>query len=585
MTSTRVQTLEDLNPGSSPAFLNLGRRRWRMTIVAVLLVLFAAQAILSLIGDSATFDETAHVASGFTQLDRGDYRLNLMHPPLAPMICMAPATLLELPNVDYGDLAWRNSVQYKLGFEILSGPAENDLRENPTGLLILCRLPMVGLGVLLGLIVYAWSTELWGTTEAMAALFLYSFSPTMLAHTRLITMDLPACFGFTATLWTLWRFCLRPGWIRSVLFGASLGVALLMKHSMLTLIPIVGFLLIHWVVSGGSAWRTRLTAAAGVLFVAAILSANLIWFTYRYRYAATLDPKVRLDWNLPSMTGTTSTLINLARGQRILPEGYLYGVAFQLVRSSHQVFLNGQVSDEGWWYYLPEAFLLKTTPSLLILTGAVIVAAVRRVKGLTFNGWFLAIPCIYLFFMTASRGVNIGHRYLAPIYPALCIASGLSVRAIGNVRWKGIAVALILAGQPMSALTSFPGYLSYFNVLAGGSEKGWRYLVDSNIDWGQDLPRLKKWMDRNHVALIHLAYFGTADPAAYGIRGPRMQVLDWKTPDRFESPKPGDHVAVSVTLLQGLFVRDDIAGYLRQLRTLHPVGKAGDSIFVFRVVD
>jgi hypothetical protein len=179
--------------------------------------------------------------------------------------------------------------------------------------------------------------------------------------------------------------------------------------------------------------------------------------------------------------------------------------------------------------------------------------------------------------------VNIGHRYLAPVYPILFMAAGLSIRALDTRGWRATAVAGLLTAHGVSSFVSFPGYLSYFNFLAGGSSGGWRYLVDSNVDWGQDLRRLKAWMDRSGVAEVHLAYFGTGDPRAYGIKFRKLQVLDWRVDEEFLKPEQGAYVAVSATLLQGLHVRSDISQYLRMLRLRRqPVARVGDSIFIYR---
>jgi hypothetical protein len=576
-------------PTATPDSWHRARELADRLAVPFLLALFTGLACTSLMGDSATFDETAYVASGITHLECGDYRLNQEVPPLAPMICMAPLHLFGKPKVDYESSAWKESLPYKVGYEILNGPVDDEERRNPRGTLVAGRLPMVALGVMLGLILYAWTKEMWGRREALATLFLYALSPTVLAHTRLITMDLPAALGFLGTLWAFWRFCRRPGWARAAALGIALGLALLMKHSMVTLVPILGILLTLWVADAGRGtgeWKVRLLKGTAALTLAAVVAAHAIWLAYRYQYPASMDPAVSTNWNLPGMKGLLGSLFGLARDHRLLPEAYLYGVVWQFARAAHPVFLNGGMSDTGWWYYFPEAFLLKTTPSVLFL-GALAVGVAVRQRALDMNAWFLLLPCLYLFYMTSARGLNIGHRYLTPIYPPLFMAAGLCVRALDGPRWKAWAVATLFAGHALSSFTTFPRYLSYFNVFAGGAAHGWRYLVDSNIDWGQDLPRLKSWMDGAEVRRVHLAYFGTGDPKAYGIEFEKLQLLDWLPPQKFRLPPKGDYVAVSVTLLQGLHLREGpIRGYLDKVRTCWtPVAKAGDSIFIYRAED
>jgi hypothetical protein len=326
--------------------------------------------------------------------------------------------------------------------------------------------------------------------------------------------------------------------------------------------------------------------ALGLMGSAAIISAHLIWLVYRYRYSASPESGFSLEWDeTKKIDALPMGALRLARDHKLLPEAYLFGVIWQLSRPPHTVFLNGEIGTDGWWYYFPEAILLKSTPSLLVLVGAIGACLLVRRLPLSLNGLFLIIPLLYFLLITCWKAMNLGHRYVAPIYPLLFVIAGLSGRALDGINWKSGALVVLLLGHTMSSLAAYPRYLSYFNSLRGGPDQGWKYLLDSNIDWGQDLSRLKDWMIEKKVPRVHLAYFGTGDPKAYGIPFEKLQCLDWLPTPVFSEPGSGEYVAVSVMLLQGVGVQGrELADYLRRIRQdWAPVGRAGDSILVYRV--
>jgi len=530
--------------------------------VLALLLVFALSALVSLSRESATFDETAHLPAGFTYLDRGDFRLNSEHPPLFKMWAALPLWIGGEVSADYASPAWRGrpvgdgvqrskANEWTFGYRFLSG------RDGPTRLEQGRRM-MVVCGLLLGLIVFLWSREIWGSHGARLSLFLYCLSPTMLAHTRLVNTDLPTALAFTATLWTLSRFCATPQWRRLLALVVTLALSLLVKFSTLLLLPIGGLLLLVWV-----AWpappalraqrlRWAAAAAAGALLVGYVG----IWSAYGFRFSAAADPGYALDWDIVGLrSGTVWKAIRAAIDQRLLPESYLYGLAYFLGGSARRLaFLNGEQSIIGWWHYFPEAFLLKSPPALLIGSVATVAIGLTRHGWRKFEIWMLAGPAAAYWIVSILANLNIGHRHLAPIYPLLHLACGGLWRASVVSRRGRVAIAVLLAGYALSFGFATPRYLSYFNLLAGGSAGGWRYLLDSNIDWGQDLPRLRSYMDREGLSTIHLAYFGTAEPEAYGVRYEKVYRVHDFAPDRPQvRPGPGELVAISVNLLQGLY--------------------------------
>lgn len=541
----------------------------RILIVAALLSLFAAAATNSLVRESATFDETAHLAAGFTYLDRMDFRLNSEHPPLFKGWAALPLWLGGSVEPDYSSQGWTGGDQWLFGYEFLNGPLHDPQRRSPASLLTPARMAMLLPALLLGVIVYLWSREIWGEAGALLSLFLYCLSPTMLAHGRLVTTDLPSALGFTAVLWSMWRFYRSPSVKMAVLCGISLAAALLMKFSALLLFPIMTLLGLMWVLwpgVPGDQRRRRWLWILALVLIAGMLAYGGLWAGYGFRYAA-CEPGHALDWEVVTPTGgAAGETVRIALDNKLLPESYLYGLAYFLGGAQRRVaFLNGEQSLIGWWYYFPQAFLMKSPPALILILCLLTLHALRAGLWRSFNCWYVALPIALYVGVSIAGNLNIGHRHLAPLYPLLFLLCGGIVRLWSGSRTVRTVTILLLVAYALSFATATPRYLSYFNFTAGGPKGGWRYLLDSNIDWGQDLPRLKAWMEASGTPEIHLAYFGTADPAAYGIRYRKTYMAhDYHPELPHQMPRPGDHIAVSVNLLQGLYIDRDEA-FAREL--------------------
>lgn len=548
----------------------------RRLLVAGLLAWFVVAGANSLVRESATFDETAHLAAGATYLETGDFRLNPEHPPLSKVWAAVPLWLLGRAGGNFESAAWighpvapgssrrTGASQWVYGFEWLNGPLDQDARLDPRRRLFPGRLAMLVPGVLLGLIAYAWSSALWGVGGGLLTLFLFALSPTMLAHARLVTTDLPVALGLVLPLWTLWRLCARPGPGRASVFAVSVVPAVLTKFSSLLLAPLAAIVGLACLLRPPAATVRRRTLAswlAAAVLLAAVAAYAGLWAGYGFRFAASADPQYELDWQVVGMSdGPAATLVRGALDRHLLPEAYLYGVAYFLGGAERRVaYLNGRESLVGWWYYFPEAFVLKTPPALMLLLVWTAGLAFGAGRWRSTKAWCVALPVLFYFGVSAASNLNIGHRHLTPVYPLLFVLCGAVARFAAQARWARIVLGVLLLSYTGSFVVATPGYLSYFNFLAGGREGGSRYLLDSNIDWGQDLPRLHQWMERHGVERVHLAYFGTADPRAYGIDyEPLLMVHDFRpSPAPVVRPRSGEHVAVSLNLLHGLYVDQD----------------------------
>jgi hypothetical protein len=522
-------------------------------VVAGLLAVFLICGYVSLRGDSATFDETAHIGAGVSYLETGDFRLNPEHPPLAKVMAAAPLKLLSRGGGDYASAAWTTADEWVFGFELLNGPLGASTRTNPALRLMPARAAMLGLGLLLCLSVYGWTKELFGEVPAVAALGLAVTCPTLMAHARLVTTDVPGALGMVLVAWAFWRWSRRPDRRRAVEMAAALSAALLFKFSTILSIPALLALGIAAVATG----RARVRQAVEALAIAGAVSYLAIWGAYGFRFAAT--PGRSLDW--ASLSTPASTPLAFTRDHKLLPEAYVYGLAYAKAEAVGRTgFLDGEESNTGWYRYFPETFLFKTPLAFLALILWVSFAATRRARLRSFDGWCIAVLPLLLATVAIVSRFNIGHRHLAPVYPFLCVAAAPAGSWLLERNRRAIAVGFLLAGCLVSFVLATPGYLSYVNVLGGGAKHGWRHFVDSNIDWGQDLARLKGWMTKTGTTEVDLAYFGTADPKAYGIEFRKVALfLDYYPDMPVSRPEPGRVLAASVTMLQGVYLNPDRA--------------------------
>ncbi|MCG6928083.1 MAG: glycosyltransferase family 39 protein [Acidobacteria bacterium] len=561
-------------------------------LLACGLAVHAALAVHTLLGNAATFDEGAHLPAGYTHLALGDHRLNPEQPPLVKLLAAAPL-LAVAPKVRTDDLAWRMGRQWEFGRRFLY--VWNDADR----LLLLARLSVLVLTLLLLSALFLRARRLAGPVAGAATLALAVLSPDLLAHGNLVTTDVGLALFVFLTVAAFDRLTERATWGRLLATGLAAGAALATKFSGLVLAPVLVFLgaVAVWgkgplesALSGparavtGAGRRIRLVL--GLLVAIGGLALVVVWASYGFRGALSPDPVVRASLRAPleaAPEGTWQGALVGAADLGLLPEDYARGLLFVMEHSARRpTFLLGRLSDDGFPDYFLVTFLLKTPIPLLILT---LLALVRIPRLPRRTAVFLWAPVAIYIGLTMGRGLQIGHRHLLPILPFLLVAAGEAAASL--VRWRrpvGLAfVAVLGAWYGAGTLANHPHHLAYFNEIGGGPTRGWRLLVDSNLDWGQDLKRLKKWMDAHGVTSLKLSYFGSASPSYYGIRGERLPGYSAPHPPRVTREiHPGDIVAVSATNLQGVYLDPEDRSMMERLRRLTPAGRVGRSILVYR---
>ncbi len=514
--------------------------------VAVLLSLHAWLAISATRQKSPTFDEPFHMLGGYSYQSAGDFRLHPENGVLPQRVAGAALGTLAptLPRDGY-DEAWRTSDIATLGDAFLYGVGNNH-RE----MLVRARRAALLWSVVLGLVVFAWAWTLWGPAGAFFALGMYSISPTMLAHGPLVTSDTSAALFLALATWAWWRHLERPTVGSLLLSALSAGLAAIAKFSAAVLPPVF-IMLAAWKLLASPTWTLhlprprelrgmlpRLSWIAGAIVVHTLVAALMIWAAFDFRFSAVgsdMPPMAQYYrlWSdaLPS-EGLMRSAILALREWQLLPEAYIYGFSFVLrFAESRPAFLNGEFGSSGWWWFFPYAFVVKSTiaelVALVTTVGLSLVAWRKRIRepgtGLSpaAHGMvpIVALAATYLA-VSLSSSLNIGHRHLLPIYPLLFVASGALVLP-SAARWRRWMAAALLAVGALESFTVRPHYLAFFNASVGGPALGWRHLVDSSLDWGQDVPALVDWVaaERRPGEALYYSVFGQRHAEAFGLQG------------------------------------------------------------------
>ena len=544
--------------------------RASVALAAAAVALQAGLAVHAMRGTSATFDEGAHLPAGYTHLVLGDHRLNPEQPPLAKLLAAAPLLAVR-PVMKEDARSWAEARQWEFGRSFLYRWNDADR------LLFLGRLPIVALGSCLVVAVFLEARRRFGAAAAAAALGFAALSPDVLAHGALVTTDLAFALFFFLSVVAFSRVVEEATPRRVVVAGLATGAAFATKFSAPILLPVL--LLLGLL----GPRRRRLPLVLAGVFALTLL---VVWASYGFRPALSPDAGVRAALRAPLETPVAGLLpraIAAAGNVGLVPEDYARGALFVMAHSeARSTFLLGELSDRGFPQYFLVTFLLKTPVPLLLFT-AFALARIGRLDRPA--AAFLWLPVLVYAAFTLTRGLQIGHRHLLPVYPFLFVAAGEAAARLWSWRRPaGLALAAVLGlWYAGGTLRQHPHHLAYFNEIAGGPAKGWRLLVDSNLDWGQDLKRLATWMRENGVARIKLSYFGSADPWYYGIDAEALPGYTSPHAARVTREiRPGDIVAVSATNLQGVYLEPEDRALMARLRALEPMGRVGWSILVYR---
>lgn len=581
--------------------LTVSRRIWTLAAVTALLAVMESTMLLSVHQESQTSDEAYSMLAGYLHLTAGDFSICPGYPPLAKEVSAVPL------------LGFRPSVPPMTAAEAsdFRGGRIFLYANRADRMLFAARAAMTVFPLLLAVLVFLAARELFGLGPAFIALGLVAFEPNILAHGPLVANDVALACCFFAAVYAFRRYVAKPNAWRLAFCGIAAGFTFAAKHSGVILFPILFLLaLLEFLAaaapSQGSAtqtshaynapgtptrnWRRVAWRLMMALLAIAALSVAVLWSSYGFRYSAKPAASA-ISSSLAPVLGalpgrSAASVIALAARARLLPEAYLEGLALFYATNSRPTYLLGRLYAHGVWFYFPTTFVIKSTLGFILLLALVPLACLLGARKGRREALWMLIPAATFLIASMTSNLNIGLRHILPMYPFLAVLAAASAWSLQKKHpaW-GIIIAVLVAFHIASSLRAFPNYLSYSNELWGGTSETYRVLTDSNVDWGQGLPALKRYIASHAATPCWLAYFGTVDPAYYGIPCTLLTVsstVTWGRPLGQIPPIIHGTVFVSATEMSGQAWGPDGLNPYELFQSVHPVDCVAGSILVYK---
>jgi hypothetical protein len=555
-------------------------------LLIAIVLLFALLSFSASRQESVTIDEFRHLSTGVYYWQSGDYSFDRATPPLWKMAMALPAYLAGAKTVQFYPLP-----EISAGWEpwFVATDFMRDNADAYTGYLQSARLVNILAAAACLVILYCRCRRSFGSAAALFGTAFIAFSPTFLAHSHYATTDVIATLTLMSVVFLLIDYRLKPGAGRLASAALIFSLSILCKFTALLVFPLL--LLVPLLVAvdqlkEGPGIRQQLLTVLVSLAKSLLLVIMTVLLTVNifYGFEGTGTALGKMSLESKSLTALGQSSFGVVPIP--LPGAFVKGFDLQKSDSDYSEFpayFMGKWSVEGFRSYYLAAFIMKETVPFLFLLVIALIMLFRK-EGVSQSSADLLllsyVPLTLILVLSYINKLNVGIRYLLPVYPFLCLYLARMYRSLSPWRGALMALSLLFMVHMVSVLRVSPHFTSYFNELFGGAAKGYRYLIDSNIDWGQDLPSLKKFMSEHDIAQVQLAYFGHGLPEFYGIEYEPLTL----------PAKPG-YVAISVSLLQGhpylLTYLDPPqfaeAGQFLAMRNLQPIGRAGYSILIYRV--
>ena len=541
-------------------------------------------SITSILEKSLTYDELLFIGVGKYRIETGDTTPLVEGAPIFPSLLNGMFWyFLDFDPHYWEDFRHNYSHQYRrLNNLVLSG-------HDPDILVLLARLPIILTFPLLSILVFVWSRELYGAKAGLLALILSALSPNLIAHARLATTDFIACLTILAAVYCFRCYLKKPSRARLALSGITLGLSLITKTTSTILLP--AFLVMALVyrrtddkieqVSNTTRKKLHFWSEffpknrdllSIILFLALIIGVafSVIWAAYFFEFRVLFFLPDR-EVSSGDYSGAVLKFL-CEKGIKIPAASFFEGVYTQYRHAvlGHANFFFGEISSSGRWNFFIFAFLIKTPlPTLALLFLSVIF--LKRAKSCDKREEaFLLIPTIFIMVTSSISNINIGLRHILPIYPFLFVWIS-RVATFSKSALYSALLAVLTVWYICSNIYIYPHYLAYFNELIGGPRNGYKYLVDSNLDWGQDLRALLKHVDENDIRPIKIIYFGAPRLLEYnGYHAPHVECFEIQS----------GYIAISVTHLQSVYL---LPGCFEWLKEYEPIKRIGYSIHIYEI--
>jgi Dolichyl-phosphate-mannose-protein mannosyltransferase len=590
-------------------------------VCACLLLLMAINLLAAISRKSITNDEIVHIPAGYYHLVAGDFQLNNEHPPLVKMWAALPLLFIQPEEPPPVNTPHESFMERTWGFHERFWQAN---RARFRSITFWTRAMMVPLTVALGALIFIYARKLFGETAALFAVALYVFEPTVLAHGRVVHTDVPAALTYLLFFFALHSYAEAPSLKRALLLGLACGIALVTKFSMIVIVPILVIVAVVLFIKatkerGGKRSATPLwireapinaapteskapspLRSAGalqrkqlLLHTALVIGVVLFIVNATYYFQSTPLADSDVDWVAMKSAPVLGILMRgFAVFSKLVPTYFLFGLYNVVIHNhyGHSTSLLGAHSDMGWWYYFPVAFALKTSIPFLLLSITALLWSLYRlvVRRERVFAFVLAPLSIYLAISLTSH-INIGIRHLLPVYPFLFIASGALLDRclrIGRARKAVVLFVTIAFGwMAYESVRTFPDYVPYTNQLTG-RQPGWRYLSDSNVEWGDDVGELANYLKAHGETRVTAALSaGWSTLRQYDVEYVNLLSLP------AGSTSDTRYVAIGASFLNGSTVPGGVPGrmtteertnFFARYRDRQPEAIFGGSIYLYR---
>ena len=618
-----------IGPGSTADPTDSLPRGWVRVVVGALLTLHAVLVLIPSLRYGPRIDEAGHLASGVAHWQTGDLGFYVVNPPLVRMVATAPVAAVGW-EVDLGPPSVHRGDRPEFGLGRLFAKRYGQASFDAWRLARLTLLPVTLLG---GWVAYRWSAQIGGHAAGLATLALWSVSPNLLATASSICPDLSAAVAGLVCLRLFARWLDDPAWPRAAALGLAAGIAMLTKFTWIALAVLFPACwlfdrLFDRVVRRrpAAAWRrqaVQIAAISGLVWSVVVVGYGaermfrpLGEFQFRSEFLRS-DVVRRAIGQQSNPTPKPSRPERLRRSGNCfagsplanvpcpLPARLVEGIDIQKrdFESGFDSYLLGEWKSGGWKSYYLIGLACKVPVALWGLILLAVGPATRRL-GRADALSLLAIPVGLFVLVSLQDGFSHHLRYVLFVFPPLFVLAGQAVSPRPNApagasitrsprRLLGLVLLVAFAAE---SLSQFPHVQAFFTYAVGGPDNSMNLLVDSNVDWGQDITTLQQWMaDHPEVDQLQLAYFGLLNPADVGIsyRPPILAPPHGSEAAAQFRPEPGWYAA-SVTLLAGyeygmptpdggmVFVP---RGSLRYLRCQRPVERLGNSIYIYRLTE
>ena len=467
----------------------------------------AAQMLSVVWQKSITVDEIVMIPAAYYHLAAANCQLVHEHPPFVKILAGVPLLFLQ-PDESH-PAKFGHPPDSPVGKWMY---CERFWEDNPLlfeSVSFWARLPMVGLSVLTGVLLFAFARDLFGATAGALAVALYTLEPTLLAHGRVVQTDVAASFGYLLVFYALHRYLGAPTLRRALLLGAAGGVACLTKFSMLMVGPVVGavFLARWWRAPRAGGSRRAAAAHAGATALAALLVINAAYF-FDHRPLGYEGVK----WVHEGAGENPGPVVLAVEAvSYVLPTDFVLGVLWQFWhnRAGHNAGLLGMYSPKGWWYYFPVAFALKAALPFLLLSLASLGWGAYRLVARRDRRFLLPLAAFAVYAAVSMAGaLNLGIRYFLPAYLFLFMTGGALLERLWRARAAGaVAAALLLGWVGVEAARAYPDHVTYMNQLAYARPHWW-YLSDSNVEWGDDTRALAEYLRSKGETKVRAMFLG-----------------------------------------------------------------------------